>query len=544
MNGNDVLGMLHAFKRTRYFYGMKLTEGTFNRDQSYFNQKRWQMNRLGLGVGVLCGLELSMAEDGQILVSPGVAVDAYGREIVLPQPYCFENPRQPTDALGRPVGEPVEQGSVTLCIAYHECETDYVPVFVADCDTREDCAASSIREVARFMVVEGTPDGEPVTISEEQCATIMDVEPGAEPSQRQTAVDTLQAACAEPDSDCVVLGTVIYGAEEIVLDTWTYRQQLFSNATLFDLVMCLAEDVARLKQKVCLTYVAGDAQSAPAGTRLENPLVVRVTDEDGNALSGQQVTFRARSEGTRIVGQTTRTTNNQGRAQVSVDLSETPGLNTVEVVVANECCCTVLFHAFGTQVDVDLPVVTAVFPATTTVVAQDDQARAIWEEQPRVELQFNHEMSVEALQDPERVGEWLRVIEVRNFGQNETFARRLALRFVDPVVLEGPAAGFVLANVEPGVEPGNSRQVAYVILARAQGGTPKDVNGLVLDADYLGLRLPGNMRNALWDAGDQTHIDDAFWGTLRDTGQALPSGDGSEGGQFSSWFRLVSVIVD
>ena len=128
MNGNDVLGMLHAFKRTRYFYGMKLTEGTFNRDQSYFNQKRWQMNRLGLGVGVLCGLELSMAEDGQILVSPGVAVDAYGREIVLPQPYCFENPRQPTDALGRPVGEPVEQGSVTLCIAYHECETDYVPV--------------------------------------------------------------------------------------------------------------------------------------------------------------------------------------------------------------------------------------------------------------------------------------------------------------------------------------------------------------------------------------------------------------------------------
>ena len=133
---------------------------------------------------------------------------------------------------------------------------------------------------------------------------------------------------------------------------------------------------------------------------------------------------------------------------------------------------------------------------------------------------------------------------MRDFGQNETFARRLVLRFVDPVVLEAPAAGFVLANVEPGVEPGNSRQVAYVILARAQGGTPEDVNGLVLDADYLGLRLPGNMRNALWDAGDQTHIDDAFWGTLRDTGQTLPSGDGSEGGQFSSWFRLVSVIVD
>ena len=91
MNGNDVLGMLHAFKRTRYFYGMKLTEGTFNRDQSYFNQKRWQMNRLGLGVGVLCGLELSMAEDGQILVSPGVAVDAYGREIVLPQPFVMHH---------------------------------------------------------------------------------------------------------------------------------------------------------------------------------------------------------------------------------------------------------------------------------------------------------------------------------------------------------------------------------------------------------------------------------------------------------------------
>src|SRR3712207_9526036 len=73
--------------RNRYFYGKLMTVRDFLREQEYFNSKRWLINRLLFGSGVVCGLEVSAVPgEGKktvVEVERGVAFDPYGREITV-----------------------------------------------------------------------------------------------------------------------------------------------------------------------------------------------------------------------------------------------------------------------------------------------------------------------------------------------------------------------------------------------------------------------------------------------------------------------------
>jgi hypothetical protein len=53
-------------------------------EQEYFNAKRWFLNRLVIGSGVVCGLDVKVTPDRQkVIVQPGVAIDRCGREIIV-----------------------------------------------------------------------------------------------------------------------------------------------------------------------------------------------------------------------------------------------------------------------------------------------------------------------------------------------------------------------------------------------------------------------------------------------------------------------------
>ena len=72
--------------RNRYFYGKLLDVFHFEMEQNYFNEKRWLLNRLISGYGVVCGLNVTLGPDGQsVVVSPGTALDKCGREIIVCQ---------------------------------------------------------------------------------------------------------------------------------------------------------------------------------------------------------------------------------------------------------------------------------------------------------------------------------------------------------------------------------------------------------------------------------------------------------------------------
>src|SRR5476649_2519593 len=61
-----------TFVRNRYFYGKLLDVSHFESEQAYFNEKRWLLNRLVTGYGVICGLNVGLTDDAkQIWVDPG-----------------------------------------------------------------------------------------------------------------------------------------------------------------------------------------------------------------------------------------------------------------------------------------------------------------------------------------------------------------------------------------------------------------------------------------------------------------------------------------
>jgi hypothetical protein len=68
--------------RMNYFPGRVLTADDLAAEQAQTRARLWLHNRVLHGVGIATGLEVT-AERNTLLVAPGVAIDALGREIVL-----------------------------------------------------------------------------------------------------------------------------------------------------------------------------------------------------------------------------------------------------------------------------------------------------------------------------------------------------------------------------------------------------------------------------------------------------------------------------
>jgi hypothetical protein len=82
---NKILTEIPLGKRNNYFSGKLLSAEDFNDEQSYFLDKMRLHNRMLHGWGTVSGLEVSASEDSfnGIIVSPGVAIDPFGNEIIL-----------------------------------------------------------------------------------------------------------------------------------------------------------------------------------------------------------------------------------------------------------------------------------------------------------------------------------------------------------------------------------------------------------------------------------------------------------------------------
>jgi protocatechuate 3,4-dioxygenase beta subunit len=81
-----------------------------------------------------------------------------------------------------------------------------------------------------------------------------------------------------------------------------------------------------------ITVVSGAAQTAPAGTTLGTPLVVRVADHYGNAVSNANVSWVNDANGT--FTSANAVTDANGRAQAVFTLGANPGLQHVTVTVS------------------------------------------------------------------------------------------------------------------------------------------------------------------------------------------------------------------
>jgi hypothetical protein len=99
-----------GFERPRYYAGKLLTAEDFELEQRYQIEKRWLLNRMLQGPGIVSGLAVSSDEQGSVTVSPGFALDPWGREILV----CASQQLEIPDC-----GEPV-----SVWLLYAEVETD------------------------------------------------------------------------------------------------------------------------------------------------------------------------------------------------------------------------------------------------------------------------------------------------------------------------------------------------------------------------------------------------------------------------------------
>jgi len=359
MADGDGLRQLATPARNNYFYGKLLNVSDFELEQNYFNRKRWLLNRLSLGAGVVCGLAVAPTLDGKSLrLGPGLAIDPLGREIIVPGESPPVDPRQPNDIWGRPVGQRIDDvGTVLLCLALHECETDAVPVLVGDCAAEPQCAPSVVRERFAIVVKEGKLD--PVTPT---CGLpgLFTPAPGQQDAANlyPSLAQRVSQACPEVVGDpYVVLAQVNLPAANAAITAamvdQSVRPVVFNNPLLFELVLCLAERVAACCQVRVLQYVDGDAQQGPPKKALGKPLVVEVVNGEGQPVKGVSVTFRIQGGAGQVgaAGSTPNlteisvTSGDDGKAAASWLLGPASGLNTLTASLASGSRVT--FHAWA-----------------------------------------------------------------------------------------------------------------------------------------------------------------------------------------------------
>lgn len=245
-------GKLIPPERNHFFYGKLMDAGEFQKDQSYFNHKRSLINRFVLGSGVVCGL--NVAEDGEapgmIRIESGLALDASGKEIVVAAPVTID-PRRHTNDRGEPEGTPIETGEVEIRLTYAESKADHVPVLVADCDTPGDTAPSTIREGLRILVRQ-PPAGVP---SPPTCAFPELQSPPANKPLHQFLHELLcertQGGAGESPQDAsVAIARVTLQASAIAkIDLAAGRQLVYNNTLLYELILCLAEQIDALSKR-------------------------------------------------------------------------------------------------------------------------------------------------------------------------------------------------------------------------------------------------------------------------------------------------------
>ena len=238
--------------RNRYFYGQLLDVVHFEREQHYFNYKRWMLNRLVTGYGVVCGMGVQIVPGTRTAwVQPGEAIDRCGREIVICDPYLVTlpdpdaTPATGAAANGGTYAAPPNGGTdsgygcdgryVHLSVCYHECPSDPVPALGGDCDTGGLCSPGSIRETYRIEIDDGKLAPAPTM------SRIQDVIAGGQINYGALAIYVTNPCSPPPGDCCIPLANIRipdaggkYDQNSIDI---TIRPIVYTNDLLYELIL-------------------------------------------------------------------------------------------------------------------------------------------------------------------------------------------------------------------------------------------------------------------------------------------------------------------
>lgn len=234
------------FERNNYFYGKLMTERDFFAEQRYFNEKRRLINRMILGWGVVCGLDVVTVENDptKVLVKPGLAIDCSGREILV----CEEQevrlmPRE--SECDKEQSEKREgERDLVICLQFHECKTEPVPMLPVACDQKNKCEFNRIRDSFRISVI---PVQQHAHHHKPLCPRKAE---DREKTLHHYLCDRLRDHCPEcHEFHCVILATVKVDQNNHRkgdIDACSQRKLVYNNQLLYDLIHCYHGDLPHI----------------------------------------------------------------------------------------------------------------------------------------------------------------------------------------------------------------------------------------------------------------------------------------------------------
>jgi hypothetical protein len=262
---------LVPLQRNNFYYGKLMDVLHTQMEQDYGVLARRLLNRHVFGRGVICGLQVSSignVDKPMLLVTAGLAIDGWGREIIVPHDVTV-SPVQLTDGCGcapttaaatqaSPASAAPTAGRVvanvapltlpppppprrTISVCYQECPTDLQPALVSDptCDRGQRCEAGTVVESYCLRVTDLLPP--PVRdFCPENIHNLIAT------GQLQRALCALSQTCGpEPSDPCVNLAAAQLNQQTSlwVVDSCDFRNLVPTNGELFQLLTCLAQIV-------------------------------------------------------------------------------------------------------------------------------------------------------------------------------------------------------------------------------------------------------------------------------------------------------------
>lgn len=145
-------GKVSAFERNNYFCGKLMVERDFWDEQHYHMGKRMLHNANLHGWGTLCCLKVDphpVCPNLRIIVRSGMAIDCYGRVILVPrdEQRDLESYRKDGNS------STSKPENLYICLSYKECKTEPVTAFLDDCGCKEVCESNRIREEYEIEVL-------------------------------------------------------------------------------------------------------------------------------------------------------------------------------------------------------------------------------------------------------------------------------------------------------------------------------------------------------------------------------------------------------
>jgi len=137
---------LDPYKRVHYSTGLVLGVDEFLQEEFYLLEKHRRHNRALHGYGTLYGLEVSLRDAKEVLVSAGLAINQQGQEICVPQAQCADLNEWLNSERGRKQINNQEldySHSLSVLLCYRECKTDSVPIPGGPCRSLEDSSVPS-----------------------------------------------------------------------------------------------------------------------------------------------------------------------------------------------------------------------------------------------------------------------------------------------------------------------------------------------------------------------------------------------------------------